>query len=335
MKIYIDESGGFSSGKEPDFSLFCGVTIADRDSDALFSRFGEWRRTIANNSKREIKGSELSDAELETFADYLLRTRGRDILLTVVGLDPNRTKREHIEELRRQAWVMTERCAEMAAEHNNAWLAEFYRQEAGWLKNRSLENLLWMVGLVHTIFHSLQHTVIHYSEAEDDADYQLMNILIDRSFIREEQHINFWREWLRSNLTKSSMPPTLIPNTWRPRNHPFTQAYSVRSGLLNLRPLLHDNTGFFRSHKHTGLQIADICAHTICRYNRSAGAAAAYAKLRTRIVCEDGADLYQVVVDERSLHTDDPRDHVALLDPAEYIDLTERLRAEANDPDTK
>jgi hypothetical protein len=333
MKIYIDESGGFSWGKEPDFSLFCGVTIADRDSDALFSRFAEWRRTIADDSKREIKGSELSDAQLETFADHLLHTRGRDILLTVVGLDTTRTKREHIEELRRQAWVMTERCAEIAAEHDNAWLAEFYRQEAGWLNKRSIENLLWMVGLVHTIFHSLQHTVIHYSDPEDDADYQLMNILIDRSFIHREQHINFWREWLRNSLTKSSMPPTLIPNTWRPRNHPFTQAYSVRPGLLDLRPLLHNSTGFFRSHEHTGLQIADICAHTICRYNRFDGAEAAYAKLSSRIVCENGAELYQVVVDERSLHTDDPRNHVGILDPAEYIDRAERLRAEANDPD--
>jgi hypothetical protein len=52
MKIYIDESGGFSWGKEPDFSLFCGVTIADRDSDALFSRFAEWHRIIAGDSKR-------------------------------------------------------------------------------------------------------------------------------------------------------------------------------------------------------------------------------------------------------------------------------------------
>ncbi len=142
MKIYIDESGGFYWGKEPDFSLFCGVTIADRDSDTLFSRFAEWRRTIAGDSKREIKGSELSDTQLETFADHLLHTRGRDILLTVVGLNTTRTKREHIEELKRQAWVMSERCAEIAAERDNAWLAEFYRQETGWLKNRSVENLL-------------------------------------------------------------------------------------------------------------------------------------------------------------------------------------------------
>jgi hypothetical protein len=333
MKIYIDESGGFSWGKEPDFSLFCGVTIADRDSDALFSRFAEWRRIIAGDSKREIKGSELTDAQLEIFADHVLSTRGRDILLTVVGLDTTKTKREHIEELRRQAWVMTERSEEIAAEHNNAWLTEFYRQQAGWMKKRSAENLFWMVGLVHTIFHSLQQTLVHYSDPEHDADYQSMNILIDRSFIHREQHLNFWREWLRNSIGGSSMPPTIIPITWRPRKHPFTEAHTIRPGLLDLRPLLHDNTGFFRSHEYTGLQIADICAHTICRYNRWDGAEAAYAKLRTRIVCQDGAEMYGVAVDERSLHTDDPRNHVGILDPSEYIERAERLRAEASDPD--
>jgi Protein of unknown function (DUF3800) len=100
-----------------------------------------------------------------------------------------------------------------------------------------------------------------------------------------------------------------------------------------LRPLLHDNTGFFKSHEHTGLQIADICAHTICRYNRFDGAKAAYAKLRTRIVCQDGAEMYGVAVHQRSLHKDDPRNHVGILDPSDYIKHAERLRAEAKDPD--
>ena len=225
--------------------------------------------------------------------------------------------------------------AEDTAEHDNAWLTEFYRQEAGWLKKRSAENLFWMVGLVHTIFPLAPAHPCSLLGPGTRRRLSVDEYLIDRSFIHREQHLNFWREWLRNSIGGSSMPPTMIPNTWRPRKHPFTETHTVRPGLLDLRPLLHDNTGFFRSHEHTGLQIADICAHTICRYNRSDGAEAAYAKLSTRIVCEDGAELYQVVVDERSLHTDDPRDHVGILDPAEYIDLAERLRVEANDPDTK
>jgi hypothetical protein len=59
MKIYIDESGSFGWGSNPGISLFCGVTIADRNADALFARFRAWRQTIRNglskSSRKPIK----------------------------------------------------------------------------------------------------------------------------------------------------------------------------------------------------------------------------------------------------------------------------------------
>lgn len=88
---------------------------------------------------------------------------------------------------------------------------------------------------------------------------------------------------VRISVSGTRMPPIVTPNTWRPRNHPFMHAYSVRSGLMDLRPLYYDNTGFFRSHEFLGLQIADICAHTICRHHRGDGAKSAYAKLRAHV----------------------------------------------------
>ena len=129
--------------------------------------------------------------------------QGHDLWLTLVVLDTTRTKREHIEELRRQAWGMAERSSELAAEHNNAWLTEFYRQQTGWLKALGAENILWIVGLEHIIVDSLQHSIMRFMEPEDDVEYLPMNVLIDRSFIQREQHINFWREWLRNGLPKS------------------------------------------------------------------------------------------------------------------------------------
>lgn len=326
MKIYIDESGAFTWGNQPNISLFCGVTIADRDSDALFARFADWKRTIVGASKREVKGAELTDSQLEQFANQMLVAQGHDFWLTVVGLDTTRTRREHIEELRRQACVMAERSSELAAEHNNAWLTEFYRQQTGWLKARSAENMLWIVGLEHAVVDSLQHSIMRFMEPADDVEYLPMNILIDRGFIQREQHINFWREWLRNGLSKISRPPMIIPNTWRPRNHPFIRTYEVRPGLLNFNNLMHGDTGFFLSHEHTGLQLADICAHTLCRYHRGLGAVGAYRRLRTRIVGRDGAEINQVIVDERSLHTDDPRNHVDVFDEGEFVERAERLR---------
>ncbi|MDI3254808.1 MAG: DUF3800 domain-containing protein [Bacillota bacterium] len=326
MKIYIDESGAFTWGNQPSISLFCGVTVADRDSDALFARFVNWKRTIVGDSKREIKGAELTDAQLEGFAKSILGIQGHDFWLTVVGLDTTRTKREHVEELRRQAWVMAERSSELAAEHNNPQLKEFYRQQAGWLKRRSAENMLWIVGLEHTLVYSLQHSIMRFMEPEDDGEYLSMNVLIDRSFIQREQHINFWREWLRNGLCKSSRPPMIIPNTWKARNHPFIQAYEIRPGLLNFNKLILNDTDFFRSHEHAGLQLADICAHALGRYHRGLRAVAAYLRLRTRIVGRNGAEIYQVIVDERSLHTDDPRNHVDVFDEAEFVERADKLR---------
>jgi hypothetical protein len=110
---------------------------------------------------------------------------------------------------------------------NRVWLTEFYRQQTGWLKARSAENMLRIVGLEHTIVDSLQHSIMPFVEREDDVEYLPMNVLIERCFIQGEQHINFWREWLRNGLSKSSRPPMIIPNTWRPRNHPFIRTYEI------------------------------------------------------------------------------------------------------------
>lgn len=328
MKIYIDESGSFTWGKQPDISLFCGVTVADRDSDALFARFGDWKKAIAGESKREIKGADLTDAQLEHFANSVLTTQGQDLWLTVVGLDTSSTKREHVEELRRQAWVMAERSSELALEHDNSWLTEFYRQQTGWLKSRSVENVLWIVCLEEAVADSLQHSIMRFMEPEDDAEYLAMNIVIDQSFIRRDQHISFWREWLRNGLSKSSRKAFIFPNTWRPRNHPFIQTYEIRPGLLDLNKLMLRDAGFFPSHEHLGLQLADICAHALCRYHRGNGALAAYSRLRSRIVGLHGAEIGMVIVDERSLHADDPRDHVDVFDMAEFVERAKQLRNE-------
>ena len=241
MEIYIDESGAFTWGKRPDISLFCGVTVANRDSDAVFARFVGWKRAIVGDSKREIKGAELTDAQLEQFANNVLGTQGRDFWLTVVGLDTTRTKREHIEELRRQAWVMAERSSELAAEHSNTWLTEFYRQQTGWLKARSAENMLWIVGLEHTIMDSLQHSIMRFMEPEDDAEYLPINVLIDRSFIQREQHINFWREWLAScaptpAATQNCRQPCSNSKVHRPAAQARRGRAAARAEFLLLRP---------------------------------------------------------------------------------------------------
>ncbi len=314
-------------------SIFCGVTIPDRNLDAVFDRFGRWRRSVIGHSKRELKGAELTDAQLCSFATKVLPTKDRDVWLTVVGVDTEIMKESHIRQLREQSVVILQRCSEIGGEHNNPRLKEIYRQMSGWIRGRSSQNITWIVGLEEMVKKSFQHTIIRYMEPEDDAEFHSFKIQIDESFVRKDEHVDFWHEWLRSGLAKKSNADHVwLPDTWRKRNHPFVQAYSLRPGLLNLNRLFVRDTGFFRSDKSLGLQIADICAHTIYRHYRHGGGERAYKQLLRRIVCRGGGHINMIIVNENSLHKDDPRNHAGVFDLKEYEQRADALRAAAPTP---
>jgi Protein of unknown function (DUF3800) len=325
MKIFIDDSGSFN-WQSPGKSVFCGVTIADRDYPAVVGRFAHWRRSVIGKSKRELKGSELTEAQLSSFASKVLPWTDKSTCLTVVGVDTCRTRQHHIIQLRKQASTMFGRSSEIAGEHNNSRIKESYRQMSGWISSRSPENVAWIIGLEEAIIDSLQHTIIRFMDPEDDCEFEDLRIFIDQSFVQREQHVSFWREWLRAGLAKSSRTASVLPNTWRPRSHPFIKRYEIYPGLLDLNRLFVRNTGFFRSEKFEGLQIADICAHTFFRHHRGNGGGEAYSKLRPRIVGRDGAEINIIHVNESSLHTDDPRNRAGLFDIEEYKRRADELR---------
>ena len=221
MKIFIDEAGSFG-WNNPARSIFSGLTIPDRDLPAVLDRFARWRRSIIGHSKRELKGVELTEAQLSSFASKVLPWSDKQIWLTIVGVDTRRTQQQMVLRLREQASAIFQRSSEISSEHGNRRLKESYRQMSGWMKSRSPQNLLWIIGLEETIIDALQHTIVRFMEPEDDCEFEDIRIFIDQSFIRREEHVTFWREWLRAGLAKSSRKSlTSIPSTWRPRLHPF------------------------------------------------------------------------------------------------------------------
>jgi hypothetical protein len=332
MRIFIDESGSFS-WHTPGRSVFCGVTVPDRELDALLHRFGRWKRTIIGRSRRELKGSELTENQLSSFTSKVFPISDRDFWLTVVGIDTRVTRKAIVCEVRDQAAVIFDQSSCIAKEHNNAKLQESYRQMSGWAKNRSPENVLWMIALTETLVNSLIHTIVRFAEPEDDEEFTNIKIQIDQSFVKNDAHVTFWREWLRADLAKSSRTaPLLMIKQWRERNHPFLKKYEIYPGLLNLNKLYVNDTGFFSSERSPGLQIADICAQILLRHHRNAGADKAYMQLRRRIVGRGGTEINMVHLDERSLHRDDPRNHAAVFDIEEYKRRADAIRgAKASD----
>jgi hypothetical protein len=322
MRHFIDESGSFSWANKGK-SLFCGVTVSDQELPDMEKRFLSWKKTIVGHSKAELKGQNLTSNQLYAFAYKVLPLRQRQIHLTLVGGDTKLTAESCIELLRNQAAELFRLSSELCGEHDNKNLKEMYRQMSGWVKNRSTQNVFWIIVLQQTIIDTLQHAVVRFADREYSNEFENIEISVDASFIRRDEHIVFWREWLRNDLMKNSRTTGISTiKQWAPE-HPFKRKYLVHKGLLDLRDLFNKHTKFRDSKSVIGLQVADICAHIFYRYFRGDEDERAYHVLRPRVVGKGGTVLHTVNVTEESLHKDDLSNHVGTFDLEEWKRLAD------------
>lgn len=328
MRNFIDDSGSFN-WHDKGRSVFCGVTIAERSIPATLGRFKAWRSSVVGaRSAREIKGAELTTRQLVSFTDEVLADR--DVWLTVVAADTRVTDEQVVRRLGEQASAMFQRSSEMCGDDGRLKLKEYYRQLSGWTRNRSPENVLWLATLEEATTQVLQHSIVRFMEPEDASEFEHLTISIDESFIRREEHVDFWREWFRvAMMSHGERNPLMIPRGWREQGHPFMRKYEIHPGVFNFNPLYVRGTGFFRSKDLPGLQIADICSNICYRYHRGERGLPAYRRLRPRIVGRDGREVTVVHIDESSLHQDDLRNHVTPLDIEEYKRIADALRSKA------
>lgn len=285
MNLFFDDSGAFS-WHNPGISLFVGVSIPDRHVAATFATFQKWRRTVIGSSKREVKGGELTENQLRSFVQAVLPRRLRDVWLTVVGADTTTTSHEVISQSRDQLSAQLAIASDQARLWTppNVGIANTYREMAGWVKNRSAPNFLWVSSLEETVMQTLQHTIIRHLDPKDDREFENIEITIDRSFISRERHVVFWKEWLRNGLLNrsNSKDRLTLPQPWAERDHPFLRKYDWE-GLLDLRDLFQEHMSFADSKAIVGLQLADICANICYRHWRGQSGLEAFRFLRPRI----------------------------------------------------
>lgn len=318
MWNFIDDSGSFSWGNKGK-SLFCGVTVSDVELPQLERRFVAWKRSVIGLSNRELKGQDLTPNQLYSFTHKVLPRSARHIHLTLVGGDTNVTAESYIVRLRHQASELFRLSSELSARHGNKKLEEIYRQMSGWIANRSTSNVLWIVVLIQAVFDTLQHGIVRFAELEYSSEFENVEFAIDRSFIHRDEHRIFWKEWLRTDLMKSSRVGTgFVISEWPPE-HPFRRKYQMHKGLFNHQDLFHKHTDFYDSKSQIGLQVADICANIFYRHYRDDQDTRAYDMLRPRVVGREGYVMRVVTVDETSLHKDDDlAAHVGTIDVAEW-----------------
>jgi hypothetical protein len=333
MWSFVDDSGSFSwvnRGK----SLFCGLTISDGELPRLEQRFLAWKQSVVGRTNRELKGYELTSNQLYSFSHKVLPMAVRNMHLTLVAGDTSVTAESYLERLRYQAAEMFRLSSELCAKHGNAKLAEFYRQMSGWVRKRSVSNILWIIALQQAIFDTLQHAIVRFGEPEYSGEFENIEFAIDRSFVKRDEHLVFWKEWLRVDLMKPSRIGTIVTIKEWPHDHPFKRKYRVHKGLFDYNDLFQKHTCFYDSKSMVGLQVADICANIFYRYCRNDPDTRAYDVLRPRVVGKGGYLIRVVNVDESSLHKDDLSNHVSDFDLEGWKRLADERDRNVNDPST-
>ncbi len=290
MRVFVDESGTFG-WKSPGWSIVAAVGITEGDGayEAVAIRLRRWERSLPPSWRDggEIKGRLLSDDDLTEFVVTVLESHRAKMQITLGGFDSSRSTRSELTGYRdRLGTLATPELLRYVAAHNRR-MTQTVGELIGWVRGRSEEQVAWLVCLQNTFAHALQHAVVALMDG-DDRELADIRLVVDRSWLRNQRHLNLWHALINSALNERSRTyPLELPNHWPP-THAFRRAYDHEGGL-DLRALWR-RTQFARSHDEPGVRVADVVAHIALRYFRQRKAANAFAALR-RLVMGRGETL--------------------------------------------
>lgn len=335
MKIFIDESGGFSWTSH-GVSLFCAVTISDRDFDSVVSGFDAWKSRQPRPTRgSELKGTDLNPTQQASFVNSVILRCPR-LRLTLAGTKTTLFKREIAEHYINDAATILLAAAESMKRTDRPKLTDFYTRMASWMRRRNPEQLMWLFCLGDAISISFQQAIVLFAEPIDDCEFEQIEVLIDQSFIAKSTEKEFWQEWLRVFLyNRSVKKPLMTIKEWSERDHPFNQKFKKAGGLIDLSDLYRNNLRFGQSDDSSGIQIADISANICYRHFSGKPKYRPYRLLRSRTMGEHNSEIHYTVLNESSLHTDAPENHVRDYSEEEIAAMEEIAKAKRETDNVK
>jgi len=120
---------------------------------------------------------------------------------------------------------------------------------------------------------------------------------------------------------------------WSERDHPFNRRFKRARGVIDLTDLYRNNVRFGRSDDCSGIQIADISANICYRYFSGKPKYRPYRLLRSRTLGEHGSEIHYGVLNNSSLLTDAPANHVTEYSEREIAALEEIARSKQSTRD--
>jgi hypothetical protein len=310
--IAIDESGSFEPESD-ERSFFVAVHLRQRKTlyDLKRRQHEAWERSIprsAKNAKGEIKGSALNDDDLLRFARQVVRSR------PVIGITPYAVRgldnppkivdkhRAVVETSTRVGVQLYNSQGKLALGLTVNDFGNWYRN-LGYVQYMKTRMLGWCIhtALVNTVGHSI-------SGGYDTDELPRIRYKIDRDFIKQPQHLVFWRILLRNQIwAASKYDPLPILDSWK-EDHPFLETIDgERHGSIT--EIFQDRTEFLYSHQHFEIRIADAVATILNRFFNRGRCTDAY-KLIAEAFLRDGK-LHQAVLNDFDLtaYRYDPADN--------------------------
>ena len=115
----------------------------------------------------------------------------------------------------------------------------------------------------------------------------------------------------------------MIPKPWSERDHPFNRKFGRAQGVTDWTELYRNHVQFGKSKDSTGLQIADIAANICYRHFSGKPKNRPYRLLRSRISGGYNSEIHYGVLNELSLLTDSPENHVSDYSEKEHAAMAE------------
>ena len=267
MIIGIDESGSFSlKEKRASFLIAAHVFTPDQQKK-LTTHLEAWKSNYPKNNKGEIKGSSITGDQAKTFFKQVIKRQGKYFYITVHSTGGLLHTEKTLEFHKNHHLSQLDEGIRECKEYRNMRLAKQYVDMRNWFKKLNHQQLLKIYILKETVFHSFRDHVFVAALTKRDQTLGHIEISIDKDFIREPQHVAYWKDLLRSWFYSFTYRnPIPILENW-PEDHPFFMA--KKRGKRGSGPFVDEDHVFRRacnftdSHRKAEIQVADILARMI------------------------------------------------------------------------
>lgn len=260
MRIAIDETGDFSP-KSNKYHFFSAVHLLSTGNnlDLIKNKLFEWEKLLPRslkNHKGEIKGSSLSNDQLDKFIDLVLLSKPK-IPISVVTIIP---KLNHYAIINKHKQIQLKGILEgieLFKKLGRPEIAKTVNDFFYWFRKLSYSNFIKIELLGLIIYKSLRVSIGTLISSKKEDELLNLSFIIDEIFLKGFQQNTFWHELLRNQIYSESMKeplPFLID--WGP-DHPFISKYRNKDGIMDFNDLFWNNCSFEKSHLNYEIRIAD------------------------------------------------------------------------------